>query len=56
MDDDAREALHVLQAIRVLQRWLLDGPLGADSLHLTATTLTLSDGQDTVATIALPSP
>jgi hypothetical protein len=55
MDDDAREALRVLQAIRVLQRWLLDRPLGADSLHLTATTLTLSDGQDTVATIALPS-
>lgn len=55
-DDDAREALRLLEAIRVLQRWLLDRPLGADALHLTTTNLTLTEGQVIVTTIPLPSP
>ena len=55
-DGDVRQALEVLQAIRVLQRWLLTRPLGADGLRLTATSLTLSTGEDEVATMAIPLP
>ena len=56
IDGDVRQALDVLQAIRVLQRWLVDRPLGADGLRLTATSLTLSTGQDEVASMTIPSP
>jgi hypothetical protein len=56
MDGDVRQALEVLQAIRVLQRWLVARPLGADGLRLTATSLTLSTGQDEVATMSIPIP
>jgi hypothetical protein len=38
----------------VLQRWLLARPLGADALCLTATSLTLSMGQDKVAIMTIP--
>ena len=56
MDHDVRQCLEVLQAIRVLQRWLLARPLGADGLRLTVTSLTLSVGKDEVASMAIPSP
>ena len=56
IDGDVRQALEVLHAIRVLQRWLLARPLGADGLCLTATSLTLSTGQDEVATLTIPIP
>ena len=56
IDGDIRQALEVLQAIRVLQRWLLTRPLGADGLRLTVTSLTLSVGKDEVASMAIPSP
>ena len=56
IDGDIRQALEVLQAIRVLQRWLLTRPLGADGLRLTVTSLTLSVGEDEVASMATPSP
>jgi hypothetical protein len=55
-DGDVRQALEVLQAIRVLQRWLLARPLGADGLSLTVTSLTLSTGQDEVASMTIPDP
>jgi len=55
-DGDVRQALEILQAIRVLQRWLLARPLGADGLRLTVTSLTLSQGQDRVTTMAIPIP
>jgi hypothetical protein len=54
-DLDAGEALQVLQAIRVLQQWLVDRPMGADGLYLTAANLTFLEGQRDVATIALPA-
>jgi hypothetical protein len=56
IEGDVRQALEVLQAIRVLQRWLLARPLGADALCLTATSLTLATGQDRVATMTIPIP
>ena len=56
IDGDVRQALEVLQAIRVLQRWLLVRPLGADGLYLTATSLTLIAGQDEVVTATIPVP
>jgi hypothetical protein len=56
IDGDVREALELLQAIRVLQRWLLARPLGADTLRLTMTSLTLSDGQDQVISLTIPVP
>jgi hypothetical protein len=54
IEGDVRQAFEVLQAIRVLQRWLVARPLGADGLCLTATSLTLSTGQDRVATVTIP--
>jgi len=51
---DVAEALHVLQAIRILQRWVTAHPLGADALYLTSTSLTLTDGERVVATIPIP--
>ena len=51
---DVGEALHVLQAIRILQRWVTAHPLGADALYLTSTSLTLTDGEHVVATIPIP--
>jgi hypothetical protein len=56
IDGDVKQALEVLQAIRVLQRWLLAQPLGADGLRLTVSTLTLSAGQDEVAAMTIPVP
>ena len=56
IDGDVRQALEVLQAIRVLQRWLLARPLGADGLYLTPASLTLTMGQDAVATTTIPTP
>ncbi len=56
MDGDVRQALEVLQAIRVLQRWLLGRPLGADELRLTVTSLTFTMGQVPVATMTIPTP
>lgn len=55
-DGDVRQCLEVLQAIRVLQRWLLARPLGADGLCLTATSLTLSTGRDHVVSMTIPRP
>ena len=55
-DGDVRRALELLQAVRVLQRWLLDQPLGADTLCLTMTTLTLSAGEDEVISLPIPVP
>ena len=55
-DGDVRQALEVLQAVRVLQRWLLARPLGADTLRLTMTSLTLSNGQDQVISLTIPTP
>ena len=52
--NDMGEALHVLQAIRILQRWVAARPLGADALYLTSTSLTLTDGDHVVATIPIP--
>jgi hypothetical protein len=51
---DVGEALQVLQAIRILQRWVSARPLDADALHLTSTSLTLTDGENVVATIPIP--
>ena len=51
-----REALEVLHAIRVLQRWPLAQPLGADGPYLTAASLTLLAGQDEVVTTTIPIP
>jgi hypothetical protein len=56
VDGDLRQCLEVLQAIRVLQRWLLGRPLSADGLCLTATCLTLHTGSDVVASMTIPSP
>jgi hypothetical protein len=56
VDGDLRQSLEVLRAIRVLQRWLLTRPLGADGLCLTATCLTLGTGADVVASMTIPSP
>jgi hypothetical protein len=53
--EDVGEALHVLQAIRNLQRWVSARPLGADALYLTSTNLTLIDGEHVVATIPIPA-
>jgi hypothetical protein len=50
------EALQVLQAIRILQRWVTARPLGADALYLTSTSLTFRDGEHVVATIPIPVP
>jgi hypothetical protein len=55
-DGDVRRALELLQAVRVLQRWLLDQPLGADTLLLTTTTLTLRAGEDQVISLPIPIP
>lgn len=55
-DAELRQALELLQAIRVLQRWLLARPLGADTLCLTATSLRLSRGQDQAMGSSLPNP
>jgi hypothetical protein len=52
---DVAEALQVLQAIRILQRWVTARPLGADALYLTSTSLTLTDGEHVVATIPIPA-
>jgi hypothetical protein len=52
-DHDTGQALEVLEAIQTLQQWLVDQPMGADGLYLTATVLTLLRGQDVVATIDL---
>jgi hypothetical protein len=51
---DVAEALQVLQAIRILRRWVTAHPLGADALHLTSTSLTLTDGEHVVAMIPIP--
>jgi hypothetical protein len=51
---DVGEALQLLQAIRILQRWVTARPLGADTLYLTSTSLTLTDGEHLVATIPIP--
>ena len=51
---DVGEALRVLQAIRVLQRWVAARPLDADALYLTSTSLTLTHGEQVVATIPIP--
>lgn len=56
IDGDVRQALETLQAIRVLQRWLVATPLGADTLRLTLTTLTLSNGQGQVISLTIPTP
>ena len=56
IDRDVRQALEVLHSIRVLQRWLLARPLGADGLFLTAASLTLTTGQDEVVTTTIPIP
>jgi hypothetical protein len=56
IDGDVRQALEVLQSIRVLQRWLVARRLGADGLYLTTTSLTLTTGQDEVATTTIPMP
>lgn len=56
IDRDVRQAFEVLHAIRVLQRWLLAQPLGADGLYLTAASLTLMAGQDEVVTTMIPIP
>jgi hypothetical protein len=56
IDGDVRQSLEVLHAIRVLQRWLLARPLGADGLRLTPTSLTLSAGEDEVASMTIPRP
>jgi len=40
----------------VLQRWLLARPLGADGLYLTAASLTLTTGEDEVASMTIPRP
>jgi len=56
IDGDVRQALEVLRAIRVLQRWLLARPLGADGLYLTGASLTLTAGQDEVVTTSIPIP
>ncbi len=55
-EGDVRRALELLQAVRVLQRWLLDRPLGADTLRLTTTTLALTDGEDEVISLPTPAP
>jgi hypothetical protein len=52
--DDVAEALQVLQAIRILQRWVTARPLGADALFLTSTSLTLTYDEHVVATIPIP--
>jgi hypothetical protein len=52
---DVAEALQVLQAIRILQRWVTARPLGANALYLTSTSLTLMDGDHVVATIPIPA-
>jgi hypothetical protein len=52
---DVGEALQVLQAIRVLQRWVDQRPLGADTLYLTATSLALIEGEQVVSVIRTPS-
>jgi hypothetical protein len=51
---DVAEALQVLQAIRILRRWVTAHPMGADALYLTSTSLTLTDGEHVVATIPIP--
>jgi hypothetical protein len=56
IDGDVRQALEVLQSIRMLQRWLLARPLCADGLYLTTTSLTLTVGQNEVATTTIPIP
>jgi hypothetical protein len=56
IDGEVRQALEVLHAIRVLQRWLLARPLGADGLYLTPASLTLTVGQDEVVTTSIPTP
>jgi hypothetical protein len=56
LDGDVRQCLEVLVAIRVLQRWLLARPLGADGLCLTATSLTLSTGEQEVVSMTIPLP
>jgi hypothetical protein len=56
LDGDVRQCLEVLVAIRVLQRWLLARPLDADGLRLTATSLTLTAGEDDVASMTIPRP
>jgi hypothetical protein len=52
---DVAEALQVLQAIRILQRWVTARPMGADALYLTSTSLTLTHGEHVVATIPIPA-
>jgi hypothetical protein len=52
---DVREALHVLQAIGILQRWASQRPLGADTLCLTSTSLVLTNGGQVVAVITTPA-
>jgi len=54
-DHDTREALRVLEAIQALQRWLLEQPMGADGLYLSANSLVLVQGEDVVASVALPA-
>jgi|tagenome__1003787_1003787.scaffolds.fasta_scaffold19969063_1 hypothetical protein len=48
---DVGEALRVLQAIGILQRWVSQRPLGADTLCLTSTSIALSDGGQVVSVI-----
>ena len=54
-DHDTRDALQVLEAIQTLQRWLVEQPMGADGLYLSANSLVLVQGQDVVASVALPA-
>jgi len=49
------EALLVLQAIGILQRWVSQRPLGADTLCLTSTSLALTDGGQVVSVITTPA-
>jgi hypothetical protein len=53
-DHDTRDALQVLEAIQALQRWLVEQPMGADGIYLSASSVVLFQGQDVVANVALP--